>query len=149
MTTAADRVAAFVEAFMANPYRHGHPAILTIAGEATDHKDLSLDANDVAQVVTPELRLVATMRTITGAEEPPEGASRYGAANDVLGALDLDEKALEDLAERLDQLEEALRLSRDRVGMFLYHARRRRREAEERARNPRPRTYPDGINWND
>lgn len=147
--TAADRVAAFVAAFLSNETRHGFPSILTIAGAATNHKDMALDANDVAELVTPELRLVAAMRVITEAEETSEGASRYGAANDVLGALDLDEDALQELADRLDQLEDALRLSRDRVGMFLHHARRRRFDAERRAANPRPPSFLDRINWND
>lgn len=56
--TAADRVAAFVAAFLSNETRHDFPSILIIAGEATNHKDMSLDANDVAELIGADSMLL-------------------------------------------------------------------------------------------
>lgn len=134
--TAADRVATFVEAFMANPYRHGHPAILTIAGEATDHKDLSLDANDVAEVVSPELRLIFDMRAALAVEVPEREADVYRCVTGdrLIDQLELDEDGLEELTEKLDRLREALLTVRDRAGIHLHGMRRLRRAAEQRSK---------------
>lgn len=96
--TAADRVAVFVEAFMANPYRHGHPSILTIAGEATNHKDMSLDANDVAELVGPDTRLLHAVAAellphLRGGDQADEETFPSYERSDALAAS-LDEETL-------------------------------------------------------
>lgn len=145
---AADRVAAFIAAFLSNETRHGFPSILTIAGAATNHEDMSLDANDVAELVTPELRLLAIMRVINADARSDDTTFRLTEANEIVRQLDLDEDGLEDLAEKLREVREALDLAADRVGVFLHGERRKRLRAEREARNPRrPHPFLDSIDW--
>lgn len=133
--TAADRVAAFVAAYQANETRS--PSIMTIAGAVTNHQDIPLLVTDVAEVVTPELRLLAAMRLVTSDERAEDVTFRCGTADQIVDQLPLDEDGLEELGEKLDQLTRPLQLARDRVALRLYHKRSDRRAVERHARNPR------------
>jgi hypothetical protein len=141
--TAADRVAAFLAAYQANETRG--PSIMTVAGAATNHQDMPLLAADVAEVVTPELRLVAAMRVVTADERAEDRDDEEGslaavtfrceAADEIVRQLGLNEDGLEEMDEKLDRLYQAVRLARDRVGIWLHDERSARRRAARHARN--------------